>query len=102
MISLALLGFCDPILTPDALVAGNRMHQRSTFMSREPPGRAKLAPTPAWTGSAPIIGGAAEKTKGTPPGQHWLRGFGSPMPFNAISPCFFTTSAAAAFKIGLV
>ena len=20
------------------------------------------------------------KTKGTPPGQHWLRGFGSPMP----------------------
>src|ERR1700732_1470509 len=21
------------------------------------------------------------KTKGTPPGQHWLRGFGSPMPF---------------------
>ena len=42
------------------------------------------------------------KTKGTPSGQHWLRGFGAASPLNSISPCFFTASAAAGFRIGLV
>src|SRR5262252_3564101 len=42
------------------------------------------------------------KTKGTPAGQHWLRGFGSPMPLSPSSPCLLTTSTASGFKIGLV
>jgi hypothetical protein len=42
------------------------------------------------------------KTNGTPPGQHWVLGIGAGMPLNSISPCFFTTSAACGFKIGLV
>jgi len=46
---------------------------------------------------APLV-----KTKGTPPGQHWLRGLGTPTPANDISPNFFTTSAAHGCKIGLV
>src|SRR6516164_7885343 len=46
---------------------------------------------------APLV-----RTKGTPPGQHWLRGLGKPTPANDTSPSFFTTSAASGFKIGLV
>ena len=42
------------------------------------------------------------KMKGTPSGQHWLRGLGTATPPTSISPCFLTTSAACGFRMGLV
>jgi hypothetical protein len=42
------------------------------------------------------------KNVGTGSGQHWLFGVGYATPVNEISPCFFTSSAAWGFKIGLV
>src|SRR5262245_40724349 len=46
--------------------------------------------------------GPLEKTKGGPSGQHWLRGFGSPMPATPSLPCSSTTLAAAGFRIGFL
>jgi hypothetical protein len=42
------------------------------------------------------------RIKGTPVGQHSVRGFRAWLPPNSISPCFFTISAVCGFKIGLV
>jgi hypothetical protein len=42
------------------------------------------------------------KMKGTPSGQHSLRGVGATAPLSSISPFFLTTSAVAGFKIGFV
>jgi hypothetical protein len=43
-----------------------------------------------------------DSTKGTPLGQHWLRGLWKPKWFSDISPNFFTVADASGFRMGLV